>query len=239
MKSLATLAGTLLLAISQAASAVPLLTNGNFEAGLAGWTVTDQAGGSGSWFAETGTVMPISGGTTVGPLPGSTTYAVTDQGGPGTHALTQSFTVAPGASSVILRFNMFVNSYAPFTDNGGVLDYLPGPAQFGRVDLLTETAGAFDTGLADVLQNFYLNIDDPLLNPNPYTAYEFNITPLVGAGGTFQLRFAEVDNQLFLNMGVDNVDITALYEEVPEPGSLALLALGTGALALARRRRPA
>ena len=53
-----------------------------------------------------------------------------------------------------------------------------------------------------------------------------------GGGGTFVLRFAEVDNQLFFNQGVDNVSI----EVVPAPAS-AMLGL-IGITLIARTRRP-
>ncbi|HRI16081.1 MAG TPA: hypothetical protein PLX89_24040 [Verrucomicrobiota bacterium] len=79
------------------ASAAELLVNGGFEAGLSGWTVTDQAGSSGSFYAVSGTTTPLSGFGTVGPASGLQ-YGLTDQGGPGAHALSQSFTVAPGST---------------------------------------------------------------------------------------------------------------------------------------------
>ncbi|WBS03999.1 PEP-CTERM sorting domain-containing protein [Pseudoduganella sp. SL102] len=242
MKPLALLTCTAMLAvISQAASAIPLIRNGNFELGLGlpFWTVTDLPNGSGTWAADTDTVAGESGGgsgnVTVGPLQGQY-YALSDQFGPGTHALTQSFTVAPNATSVMLNYSMFVNSYAPFLPNDGVLDHTGMPAQFGRVDLLTGSAGAFDTGTG-VLRTFYLGIDGtPISNPNPWIGYTHDITSLVAGGGTFQLRFAETDNQLFLNMGVDMVGIEAQFGVVPEPDSLALVALGLGGLGLAHRR---
>lgn len=70
-------------------------------------------------------------------------------------------------------------------------------------------------------------------DPNPYISYVFDITALVGAGGTFQLRFAESDNQFFFNMGIDNVSVQAT--PVPEPATLLLL--GTGLAAVGARRR--
>ncbi len=234
------LATALGLASAPGHAAVELLTNGDFEAGtFAGWTVTNLAGGSGNWFIDTpGTTTPVSAAATAPNALGGAFYAVTDQTGPGTHALAQSFAVAPGASSVMLSFQMFANDQsgaAPIVDPSG-LDHTTGgafrPNQHVRVDLLTGAATPFDTG-AGVLANFFLG-DDAGANPNPYTSYLFDITALVAAGGTFQVRFAEVDNQLFYQMGVDNVSVQA---QVPEPGSMALAGLALGVMGLARRRQ--
>ena len=228
--------------------AVELITNGDFSTpALAGWTVTDLSGGNGSWFASTvGTMTPLSGfGTSAVNGPGAAAvggYAVSDQGGPGTHALTQGFTVPGAASSVILSFDMFVND----SDGGPIfhpagLDHNSVPNQHARVDLLTALAGAFDTG-AGVLDTFYLGADPQSTNPNAFTHYSFDITSLVGGGGAFQLRFAEVDNQGFFHQGVDTVSIqftAATNGVVPEPLSLLVWGALTGvsALVIVRRNR--
>jgi PEP-CTERM motif len=204
-----------------------LITNGGFEDGnFTGWTVTDQAqpAGAGSWYIGSGTSTLISGHTTVGPSSG-TYYAVTDQDVPGAYALTQKFTV-PAGSSVTLSFNMFVNNYnvGPYT---GALDYTLANTMQGRVDILTAGASAFDTGTG-VVKNLYDGADGGSTNgdtpPDPYISYSYNITPYVGQGGTFQLRFAASDNDGYLIMGVDNVNITATA--VPEPTTLILTVLG-------------
>jgi hypothetical protein len=217
------------------AAPIELITNGDFETGtLAGWTVADA--GSGTFFIDTpGTTTPLSSFATLAGAGTGAFYAVTDQPGAGVHALIQSFTVTPG-STVMLSFDMFVNDQSgagPIVNPAG-LTYLSGPNQYARVDILTAAAGAFDTG-ATVLANFYLGVDTPP-NPNPFTSYAFDITALVGGGGTFQLRFAEVDNQFFFNQGVDNVSITQ-EGAVPEPATLLLL--GSGLVAAAARRRRA
>ena len=202
--------GAVLLVLGQAmvspAAAQELLTNGDFETGtLASWTVTDLGSGTFSPDAP-GTTTPTSGFATAPNPGGGGTYAVTDQTGPGTHALTQAFTV-PGPGTVTLAFEMFVNDQS---GSGGIVDPIgldhTGPAnQHARVDILTGAATPFDTA-AGVLSNHYLGVD-PGPNPNPYTSYSFDISAAVGAGGTFQIRFAEVDNQFFHQLGVDNVSI--------------------------------
>ncbi len=218
------------LLLSTASVAAAGLINGGFETGdLTGWTVVNQAGGSGSFYIVSGITAPLSGSGTVGPA-GGVFYAVSDQTGPGTHALIQPFALAPGLQ-VILTFDMFANDWdAGPTVNPAGLDYTAIPNQHGRVDLLTGTAGPFDTG-SGVIRNFYLTVD-PGADPNAYTHYVFDITDDVAAGGLFQIRFAEVDNQLFFNMGVDNVSIDA----VPEPAGVLLCGLGLACLMAYRRR---
>jgi hypothetical protein len=205
-----------------------LIVNGDFEAGsFAGWTEVDQAGGNGSWFISTpGANSPMSGYPTAPNALGGTNYAVSDQGGPGCHVLLQSFTLA-SATTLTLSYQMFVDSQDG-SFNTGTLDYTGGPNEFGRVDLLTGTATPFSTAGADVLQTFYAGNDPQANNPNPYTTYSYNLSL---AAGTYQLRFGEVDNQLYFQMGVDNVSL------VPEPTTLALVGLSGLSLLLFRRQR--
>jgi hypothetical protein len=226
------LASLAALAIAQAPANAAVLINGNFETGtLSGWLVTNQT--SGNWFADApGTTTPNSGQSTssAGGSTHGSTYAVTDQTGPGAHALTQSFTLG-ASSSVVLTWDMFINNYAGVTTGTG-LDSNVNPTQVGRVDILTAGAGAFDVG-SGVLQTCFLG-GAPGGTPNAFATMNCDITGSVGSGGTYQLRFAEADNQSFFNMGVDNVAINA--SSVPEPGSIALMGLALAGLGLSRRK---
>lgn len=218
-----------LAAFAASAQGAELIVNGGFETGtIAGWTEINQNGGSFS--ATSGNTTPLTGMATVGAASG-TYYAVSDQGGPGVRGLIQNFTVGAGLTTT-LSFDMFVND----SDGGpilgdGTLDSNGGPKQFASVQLLSGGAGDFDTG-AGVLATFYIGVDPQNNNPNPYTSYSFDISSLVAAGGTYRLRFAEVDNQLFLNQGVDNVSVQAV-SGVPGPAAAASFAL----MALRRRRK--
>ena len=103
------------------------------------------------------------------------------------------------------------------------------------VDILSSAAGAFDTS-GGVLANLYLGSDNTITNPNPFATYTIDITSIVGAGGNFQLRFAESDNQGFFHQGVDNVSLTA-DSVIPEPSSIALVGLALWGLRFGRRNK--
>ena len=209
----------LLAACMTNAGRAELISNGGFETGtFAGWTVANQTGSSGNWFIQTGTTSPVNGFTVPAP-PQGTHAAMTDQGGPASSVLLQSFTVPPG-SKVSLSFDVYVNNFAGFFSPAS-LDFTTIPNQQARVDILTAGATPFALG-SSVLDNVF----DPLSNTTAYVPETFDITSAVGGGGTFQLRFAVVDNQNAFNLGIDAVSIVATSAAVPEPDSLILLAIG-------------
>lgn len=220
---------------------VELITNGGFETGnFTGWTINDLTGGSGSFFIDDGDgFTPSSSGSTVGPATGAF-YAVSDQTGPGTHALSQAFTVSGPVTSAILSFDMFINDYGsgPVIDPIG-LDHTVPSNQHARVDILGSSPSAFDTRLggAGVLANYYIG-NDGSTNPHTYINYLIDITSIVGFGGTFTLRFAEVDNQGNFNQGIDNVSIQV--SNVPIPAAVWLFGSGLiGLVGMARRKKAA
>lgn len=227
------------LAFAGSAEAIELITNGDFETGTtAGWTVTNLAPGSGDIFISTpGSATPVSGSLTSatgGSGSFGSFYAVSDQSGPGTHALSQTFTLPAATTVATLHFDMFVNDSdgGPIVDPIG-LDHNGPDNQHARVDVLTAGAAALSTAPSDVVANLYLGVDPQGSNPNPFTAYAFDLLAAgLVAGETYQLRFAETDNQFFLNQGVDNVSVMATV--VPEPSTLAAL-LGLAAVGVVRR----
>ena len=196
-----------------------LLINGDFELGtLAGWQPENL--GNGTFLASApGADTPLGRRVTAGNPAGGIHYAVSDGINSGTHALEQAFQIPATASDVTLSFEMFVNDHSgagPLIDPSG-LDHTGGPNQHARVDLLAAGTAAFDTGTG-VLAGLYLGVDPGPL-PNTYVSYRFDLLALVTAGITYELRFAEVDNQFFQNQGVDNVSVVASLMEECDDGN--------------------
>lgn len=231
------------LSIPTPAPALELIFNPGFEGGLVGWTTFDQAGSSGTFIVTSSTVLPWSTFSTVGSATGLM-YAVSDQRYNGAHALYQNFTVPGPAISVFLDFDMFVNNWGSlFVVDPAGLDYtagiFPPPStwnQHARVDILASGSNPLST-TTGLLANYYLGAPTVIGGqPYPYTHYHFDITSFVGGGaGTYMLRFANVENFYFLNLGVDNVSID--FQPVPLPSAFLLLGSGLLSLGFLGRRR--
>ena len=234
-----TLAAVVLgLAATSSAYAIPVISNGGFEAGLTSWAKADQLGSEGTFFSQSGTVSPVNGDPVPAP-PEGTKAAMTDVEGPGSHVLYQDFVAKADAAA--LRFALFIGNRASLfaTPTPASLDFsTPTLNQQARVDILKSTADPFSVAAADTLLNLYqTKVGDPLISG--YNTITTDISALLAAhvGETLRLRFAETDNVFTFQMGVDNVRI----DPIPEPASTLLfgtaLALLVGCRVCTRSRR--
>lgn len=207
-----------------------LIDDPGFEEGAELWDSRVDFS-NGEWY-----LMPVGAYTPESSLPtsalggGEGSYVVSDQFGRANLSLYQSFTVPAGASPVVLSYDMFVNDWS----NQSSFD----PDKHARVDVITGDASPFDV-TDGVVFNAFIGADGGPL-PNPFSHYEFDITPFVAAGGEFQIRFLTVNSSASsqnINQGVDNVSIRI----VPEPTSFGLMLAGlviwAGASNTCRRRQ--
>jgi hypothetical protein len=208
------------------------LVNGNFESGLSGWTVVDEAGSSGSWYSQSGTGSPTSGFSVSAP-PSGTFAAMTDQSGPGSHILYQDISLA-GNSTNTLTFSYYIKNTTTFSQPNS-LSSSTFPNQQFRVDVLNpNSSDLFGTSTAGVLTNIF----QATANTTNYQTLSFDLTPF--AGSTIRLAFREVDNQGNFNTGIDNVIINSTASTaVPEPFTIiGTLIGGTAALRMKKKLKP-
>jgi hypothetical protein len=228
------LSATLVCALSSQAGAA-LITNGGFESGFSSWTKMDQLGSDGTFALQSGTVSPVNGSTVPSP-PGGLFAAMTDAQGPGSHVLYQDFLVTAPMPATTLLFDLFIGNRAGTFVSPGTLDFsTPALNQQARVDIMLASASPFSVAPSDVLMNvFQTNPGDAAVSG--YTHHSTDVTAFLNAhvGSTLRLRFAETDNLLTFQLGVDNVnfDVSA----VPEPASWMLAIGAVLAMGCFRRR---
>jgi hypothetical protein len=218
---------------SATAGAAPILVNGGFEAGLTGWSRLDQLGSDGTFFVQTGVASPVNGFPVPAP-PEGVQAAMSDAMGPGSHVLYQDFVVPAVLADATLSYSLFVNNGAFDFFTPATLDFSMVLNQRARVDIMLAAEDPFSMNV--LLNLFETAPGDPLVSG--YTTHTHDLTAFLAAraGQTLRLRFAEVDNVFFLNMGVDAVNLDVNARQAPEPATLLLLATG---IAMAARRRRA
>ena len=239
--TVSTLVAVLLgLAITSPVHAIPVIANGGFEAGLTSWTKSDQLGSEGTFFSQSGTSSPVNGNPVPAP-PEGTMAAMTDAQGPGSHILYQDFAATPGGAA--LSFSLFIGNRADQFATPASLDFsTPTLNQQARVDILKNTADPFSVAATDVLLNLYqTKVGDLLVSGYNTIATDISALLAAHAGETLRLRFAETDNVLTFQLGVDNVRFDPISAPIPEPASMLLLgaalAVLAGCRACARSRR--
>jgi hypothetical protein len=190
-----------------AAGATNLIQNGSFESNggpgsnsLPGWKIVDEAGGDGTWVAQTGAIGPVTstcGPDAVSPPPDGSFAAMTRMAAPGSHVLYQDVAIPAGATPV-LSFQFYIRSPGRYWTPDS-LSHDTDPNQQFRVDIIDPSSNEFTL---NVLQNV-LTIG----KGNEYEfRYETQTATLAGFGGrTIRIRFAEVDNQRCFYAGIDNV----------------------------------
>jgi hypothetical protein len=252
-------AGLALLLAAGAAQAgvVELITNGDFETGdFTGWSTAKTPGSAGDFLivpiSPTGTPSPVNAFPVPGNPAGGSFAAMSEQTGPNAVALTQVFTVPLATVKLELSFSNFIDDYSGASPVGPAFPGIPGQLGPGLDETPTSSTQfvLFDilTAGADALMPLPGDVVTSITNPFPAPAFAagsnpwlpsgvFDLTGALAPGGTYQLRFGEVDNSGNLLAGLDNVSLVATTAPVPLPPALPLLAAGVVGLGLLRRNR--
>jgi hypothetical protein len=125
-----------------------------------------------------------------------------------------------------------------FANNQAVTDYNNGRdfstavlSQNAVADIILGSADPFTNTASDTVASLYRPGSDGPGN-NPWITYSGSLSL---APGTYQIRFAETDNVLFFQQGVDNASIN--LGAVPEPSTWAMMILGFAGIGFMVYRR--
>ncbi len=204
-----------------------LVVNGDFELNggpgtnkLTAWVIADQAGSSGSWYAQMGAFpMPSTERCSNESVsaPPSGFAAMSTQSFKGSHVLYQDIALPALATKITLTYDLFIYTHGGFA-NQPTLDFNILPNTQFRADVVDPAAPVDDMG-SGVLLNVYQSKPGDLRYA-PYAMQTADLTQF--AGRTIRLRFAQVDNVDCFNAGLDNVSITVDACPVAAPSQLAI-----------------
>jgi hypothetical protein len=193
------------------------LVNGSFELNdglgsnvFTGWTVVDLAGSSGSWFVQSGNASPLTGFVVQPPTDGSFA-AMTDQFNPGSHILYQDVLV-PSHGPAYLGFDLFLHNLAGAFATPNTLSPEEFPNQQFRADILNPNASVDDVGAGVLLPVYRTEVGDSALSS--YRTITVSLQQF--RGQVVRIRFAEVDNQGFFQVGLDRVTVGKRSKALPK-----------------------
>jgi len=224
-------------------NAQELVTNGDFESGgTANWTTAANGSGEGCGFYAYSGTSSFNGNSIEAPPLGTHAASSDTFDPPCSSAIYQDITVPAGKEVSCFLIYYYKNFGDDFIIGPG-LDSSGDDNQQARIDIMTEGAGAFDTG-SGVLKNLVQTMPgDP--NTLNYTTLNFDLTEY--AGTTVKLRAAQADNQGLILFAIDGVTCTVddllgggEISSVPtltEWGLIVMsLALGVAGFIIIRRR---
>lgn len=215
----------LLAAMLFSANAMADLVNGNFENGLTGWTATNE-GSAAAIQTAIGTTTTSAG--TIAPSPTANRYVYTSQTGPGRSILTQPFVVQGGVNKVF--FDLAINNNASYYNlTPDSIEYSGAPNQQARFEILKPGASRTTVDPADIIVSAFQTHPGDASVQN-WKTYAVDVTAQLApyAGQTVLFRFVQVDNQSFMNLAIDNVNVGVAQQA----GAAAVPAFGTAGLVL-------
>jgi hypothetical protein len=168
-------------------STTELIVNGGFETGdVSGWTLENT--GTGTFVINNGNYDPGGPGTPLPPYAGAFS-ALSNQTGPGTHAIYQVVAIPAGSQLTLEWADQIRNHASSFVD----------PNQEYRVEIRS-------IGNELLATLFSTNANDPLTQD--WTQRTADLSPF--AGQTVRIAFVEQDNLGYFNVQVDEVRIAGI-----------------------------
>jgi len=194
----------------------PTLDNGGFEtATMSGWMVSEKGEAGDGWSVVSGRRSPVNSFRIPAPPEGAW-QAVTDQGGPGSHVLYRDLVVGT-EHPVQLTLRLWFNNRSGVFVTPPTLGAWRKANQQLRIDLVAPSAPIRSLAADDVLATVFATGRHGMLRLTP-TVLHRDLTAF--AGQTVRLRIAEVDNQGFFQVGVDDVQLTP-FVRCPRPSTCA------------------
>ena len=182
--------------VIEVATAIELITNGDFETGdLSGWTVVATGSGS-NWVINNGTLVPPGPGGALAPISGNFD-AVSVQSGPATQILTEQFVVPANITEAVLSWQDRIRNFAAeYSD----------PTQEFRVEIVDSTGVL-------IQEIFSTSPGDPLIQVGPNDR-SFDLTSLLQSleGQTVAVSFESQELFSFMNATLDNVSLLVNIE---------------------------
>lgn len=211
-------------ATAQGANAANLITNGSFESGFTGWTITNVQSSTGTGAAPVGIltygsssngaygeIVPVdtaAGNPGLDPAGSSAVYFVSDFAAPQT--LSQSVSLV-GGKTYQLGFDI----------------YIPGNGAANPGDALFR---------ASIFGNNFLDLAVSSVTPQQWRTYSSDFSFVSDTSGTVDFSFF-TNGFTSKDIVLDRVYLTEVVSTAPEPSTWAMMLIGFGMLGWTQRRK--